>query len=175
MDPFIGQILWFAGNFAPRSWAFCQGQTMSIAQNTALFSILGTTYGGNGQTTFQLPNFSGRAAIGAGNGPGLSGYALGQAGGSNYTTLTVENLPAHIHTLNGNDTSANNVAAPAGNYLANTAGLTDREYFVGAGEVTPMGAQALGANGGGQAFNNMQPYVGMNFVICLMGIFPSRN
>ena len=147
---------------------------MSIAQNQALFAILGTTYGGDGQTTFALPNFSGRAAIGAGNGPGLSGYALGKAGGSNYTTLTVENLPAHIHTLNGNNTSANNVAAPAGNYLANTAGLTDREYFVGEGGVTSMGA-ALGANGGGQPFDNRQPYIGMNFVICLQGIFPSRN
>lgn len=175
MEGYIAQIMWFAGNFAPRNWAFCQGQIINIAQNTALFSIIGTTYGGNGQTTFALPDFRGRVAIGAGNGPGLSSYLLGQTGGSNYTTLTVDNLPPHIHTLNGSDTSANNVAAPAGNYLANTVGLNDREYFVGAGEVTAMGTQALGANGGGQAFNNMQPYLGMNFVICLYGIFPSRN
>src|SRR3954466_13993392 len=99
--PFIGQISLFGGNFAPRGWAFCNGQLLAISQNTALFSILGTTYGGNGQTTFALPNLRGRMAIGAGTGPGLGAVQLGEQGGTSSVTLTLSNLPAHAHTIPG--------------------------------------------------------------------------
>src|SRR6478672_10112699 len=97
-EPFLAEIIMFAGNFAPRGWAFCQGQILSIAQNTALFSLLGTTYGGNGQTTFALPDLRGRVPVGTGQGPGLSNYDLGQVSGSESVTLTVSQMPAHNHT-----------------------------------------------------------------------------
>src|SRR5690349_13883210 len=121
-EPFIGEIIMFAGNFAPRGWAFCQGQILSIAQNTALFSILGTTYGGNGQTTFALPDFRGRVPVGQGQGPGLSSYVLGEVSGTESTTLLTTNMPVHNHGLTQAKakalvtarTEAPNVGAPNG-------------------------------------------------------------
>ncbi|RFS15514.1 phage tail protein [Emticicia sp. C21] len=177
MEGTIGEIRMFAGNFAPKSWAFCQGQLLSIAQNTALFSILGTTYGGNGQTTFALPDFRSRVPVGQGQGPGLSPIDLGEVAGSETNTLTISQLPAHIHSLNA---SANGptINTANGNLLASQSrsngGTMPNVYVANSGAV-PMANSAIGVTGGSQPFNNMQPYLGMNFIICLQGIFPSRN
>jgi microcystin-dependent protein len=172
MDPLIASIILFAGNFAPRGWAFCQGQILSIAQNTALFSLLGTTYGGNGQTTFALPDLRGRVPIQQGQGPGLSSYDLGQVAGSESGTLTTNNLPAHNHSLIATSETGS-VSAPAGAYLANT-GALDKEYNT-SGTLVAMNAGAVGVAGGSQPFDKMQPYLALNFIIALEGIFPSRN
>lgn len=181
MDGYIAEVKMFAGNFAPRNWAFCQGQIMSIAQNTALFSLLGTTYGGNGQTTFGLPDFRGRVAVGTGQGPGLPVVQLGEMAGTNSTTLLVTNMPAHNHpitgtaTLKGNNDAANS-SDPTGRYLAASNIYTNQN-----GDLANMNAGAVslslssGPTGGNQPFSIMQPYLGMNYVICLTGIFPSRN
>ena len=180
MEGTIGEIRMFAGNFAPQAWAFCQSQIMSIAQNTALFSILGTTYGGNGQTTFGLPDFRGRVALGTGQGPGLPSVQLGEMAGTNSVTLTTGNLPAHNHPLTG----AVNTQANAG-----TDGQTDdpsnrrligSSIFTGAtSDLVNMAAAAstlaVGINGSNQPFSNMPPYTGMNYIICSEGIYPSRN
>ena len=172
MEGYIAQIIMFAGNFAPRTWAFCQGQVVSIAQNTALFSLLGTTYGGNGQTTFNLPDLRGRVPVGTGTGPGLPNVQLGESAGVPNQTLLVTNMPAHNHTLNA-FSEAGDSGAPQGNLLANS-GATDREYRT-TGTGVAMGATAIGNAGGSQPISIMQPYLGMNYVICLQGIFPSRN
>jgi microcystin-dependent protein len=181
MEGTIAEIRMFAGNFAPRSWAFCQGQILSIAQNTALFSLLGTTFGGNGQTTFALPDFRGRVAVGTGQGPGLPAVNLGEMSGTPTTTLISTNMPAHTHTLSGA------VSMQANN---DTAGLTDDatnkrlgasgNIFTAANgdlvNMAPLASTlAVGVAGGSQPFNNMQPYLGMNHIICLEGIYPSRN
>jgi microcystin-dependent protein len=174
-EPFIAQIMMFGGNFAPRGWAFCSGQILSIAQNTALFSLLGTTYGGNGQTTFALPDLRGRVPIHPGTGPGLSPYDLGQVGGTEATTLLIANMPPHNHTatgaINANSGAAND-SIPTGNYLAESA-------IYHSGTNTAMAANSVAVNvgisGGGQPFNNIQPYTCVNFIIALEGIFPSRN
>ena len=174
MEGTIGEIRMFAGNFAPRNWAFCAGQLLSISQNTALFSILGTTYGGNGQTTFALPDLRGRVPVGTGTGPGLPSVNLGEVSGTPTVTLLVSNLPAHNHPLNA-VTEAGSSATPTGNLLANT-GALDKEYAPAAGNTaTAMGATAIGNTGSSTPINNMQPYLGMNYIICLFGIFPSRN
>jgi microcystin-dependent protein len=157
----------FAGNFAPRSWAFCQGQILSIAQNTALFSLLGTTYGGNGQTTFGLPDFRGRVAVGTGQGPGLQSIQLGEIAGEPSHTLTTGEMPAHLHQVVGSSEDATK-KNPIGAVPAATGGssyTTDANGVMGT--VTPTGSS--------QPHNNMQPYLGMNYIICLEGIYPSRN
>lgn len=177
MEGYIAQIIMFAGNFAPRSWAFCQGQLLSIAQNTALFSLLGTTYGGNGQTTFGLPDFRGRIAIGTGQGPGLPNMSLGQQGGAASVTLTINNMPAHNHTAvtTVGATSLNaSSEEPAGNIPATQV----NNFYAPAN--TANGAlggvsTTVGIAGGSQPFDNHPPYLGMNYVICLFGLFPSRN
>ncbi len=171
-SPFLGMIAMFGFNFAPRGWAFCNGQILPIAQNTALFSLLGTTYGGNGQTTFALPDLRGRVPIGQFQGPGLSDYTLGQVAGSETVTLLSTQIPAHTHTLNG-ITQAGTSAVPTGNLPANT-GALDKEYGI-PGTLTPMNAQAIGSTGGNQPHSNMQPYLAINYCIALQGIFPSRN
>jgi microcystin-dependent protein len=181
MEGTIAEIRMFAGTFAPRSWAFCAGQILSIAQNTALFSILGTTYGGNGQTTFALPDLRGRTPVGAGQGPGLSNISLGQVSGSETVTLLTTQMPAHTHTLTGNVTmQVNN----------DTAGLTDdatNRRFGAIGNVftsattdlvnmAPLNSTlAIGIAGNSQPVPIRNPYLGMNYIICLEGIFPSRN
>ena len=159
----------FAGNFAPRGWAFCQGQTLAIASNTALFSILGTTYGGNGQTTFMLPDFRSRVAVGAGQGPGLSSYNLGQAAGVESETLTINQMPAHFHTV-----------APACNSDDGTEGFPEGNCPAAGGKyaATPnnsMKAYNSGNTGGSNPVPILQPYLGMNYIICIEGIYPSRN
>lgn len=169
--PFIGQITLFAGNFAPRGWALCQGQILSIAQNTALFSILGTTYGGNGQTTFALPDLRSRVAVGQGQGPGLSSYALGQQGGTESVTLTINQLAAHNHPYTPvafSDTGTQ--TRPNGGYLA-----TQDNLYSPTTDQTAMGAQTTGPAGGGQPHDNIEPYTTLNYIICTEGIYPSRN
>ncbi len=181
MEGTIGEIRMFAGTFAPRTWAFCNAQLLAIAQNTALFSILGTTYGGNGQTTFALPDFRGRTAVGTGQGPGLPNVVLGEQAGTQNVTLTTTNMPAHNHPLTGSvNLQVNN----------DTAGLTDdasNKRFAATGNIftavasdlVPMApAQSslvVGNSGGNQPFSILPPYLGMNYVICMFGIFPSRD
>ena len=172
-DNYIGEIKMFAGNFAPNGWAFCDGQLLPIAQNTALFSLLGTTYGGNGTTTFALPDLRGRVAMHAGNGPGLSPRALGQQSGVENTTLTISNLPPHSHTvaLNANsDLGTSNI--PTDNFPANTSTL-DKEYATTA--TTTMGSTTTSSMGSGVSFSNMQPYIVVRFIIALQGIYPTQN
>jgi microcystin-dependent protein len=171
MDGYIAAIWMFAGNFAPRGWAFCQGQILSIAQNTALFSLLGTTYGGNGQTTFALPDLRGRSPIGPGQGPGLSNISLGEISGTESITLTANTLPQHNHTMTGS-TLAGNTSVPTGAVPANSGSL-DKEYS--SVLTSNVAMAATGLTGGNQPVGIRNPYLGMNFVICMQGIFPSRN
>lgn len=173
MEAFLASIILFAGNFAPIGWAFCNGQILSIAQNTALFSLLGTTFGGNGQTTFALPDLRGRVPVHAGQGPGLSDYLLGQAGGIENTTLLTNNLPPHNHSLIA--TSGPGITSnPAGAYLANT-GTLDKEYNT-SGTFVAMNAGAIGlSTGTSQPVDILQPYLAINYIIALQGIYPSRN
>lgn len=167
-EPFIAQITLFAGNFAPRGWALCNGQILPIAQNTALFSLLGTTYGGNGQTTFALPDLRGRVPVHPGQGPGLSPVGLGEVGGTETVTLTVNEMPLHNHGIAASNLAATasrpggDVPAAGGSYAGSSDGTT----------MNP--AMVLGA-GGSQPHQNRQPYLGLNFIIALEGIFPSRN
>ncbi|RYF82537.1 MAG: phage tail protein [Chitinophagaceae bacterium] len=171
MDPYIGTIMLFGGNFPIQGWAFCNGQLLSIAQNTALFSILGTTYGGNGQTTFALPDFRGRSPIHHGQGPGLSPITLGQQGGTETVTLLTSNMPPHTHpVIASND--AGEVSSPSGAVLANS-GALDREYRTSQTSLVQMAP--TGVSGGGNPFSNRDPYLAVSFLIALQGIFPSRN
>lgn len=172
MEPLMASIILFGGNFAPRGWAFCQGQILSIAQNTALFSLLGTTYGGNGQTTFALPDLRGRTPIGTGQGPGLPNVNLGEMAGAPTHTLINTEMPAHNHTLNA-VSEPGDIGAPAGAFLAAT-GALDPEYRA-SGSAVSMSPQSIGIAGGNQPFSIMQPYLGINYIIALQGIYPSRN
>lgn len=175
-EPFLAEVIMFAGNFAPRGWAFCQGQILSIAQNTALFSLLGTTFGGNGQTTFALPDLRGRVPVGTGQGPGLPSINLGQVAGEPTHTLIITEMPSHNHAAQaaGNSSSGDN-ASPGGNTWA-TSTARDNLY-VNAAPNSPMAANTVtvGIAGGSQPHNNMQPYLGINFIIAIEGIYPSRN
>lgn len=165
MDPFIGQIMLVGFNFAPRGWALCNGQLLSIAQNSALFALLGIQFGGDGRTTFGLPDLRGRAPIHYGAGPGLSNYSMGEMGGSESAQLTVSNLPPHTHSL----------PAPAGEQL------TDRPSAsvspaIGNAYGQPSGvAGATGVTGGSTPFDIRTPFLAMSYVIALEGIFPSRD
>ncbi len=180
-DPFLAEIIMFAGNFAPRGWAFCDGQLLPIAQNQALFSLLGTTYGGDGRTTFGLPDLRGRAPVGEGTGPGLTPRTLGSKGGSENEILTTNQIPAHNHpatsTVNA-VTPAGNSNDAAGNFWADDAGVSSGTYHTGPANAAMNSAavQTTVANAGaGQGHPNMQPYLGLNFIIALQGVFPSRN
>ncbi|MEI6656353.1 MAG: tail fiber protein [Verrucomicrobiota bacterium] len=171
--PFIGEITLFAGNFAPRSYAFCNGQILAISQNTALFSILGTTYGGNGTTNFGLPNLQGCLPVHPGQGPGLSPYQLGQTGGAAAATLTVAQVPAHTHTA-VNATVTATTTNPIGAFPATPASGTP--YADAGGASMAAGASGgLSSIGGGQSHNNLMPSLCVSFIIALTGIFPSRN
>ena len=168
-EPFVAEIRIFAGNFAPRGWAFCNGQLLPIAQNTALFSLIGTTYGGDGRTTPALPNMEGRAPMHPGRGPGLTARRLGERGGAETITLSEAQMPNHQHTLGGAAEVANQ-RTPANNYLA----VGNSMYGDGSAALTPAGVPLPNA-GGSQAHNNMQPFLTMNFIIALVGLFPSRS
>jgi len=170
-EAYIGSIVLFAGNFAPRGWALCQGQIIAIQQNTALFSILGTTYGGNGQTTFALPDLRGRAAVSAGQGPGLSDYQLGQVSGAESATLTINQMPAHNHVMQGSETAVS--SDPKDNVPANES--ANRTAIYGTPDGTTMNSAFCGYSGGNQPVGLIQPVLALNYIICLEGIFPSRN
>ena len=172
MNPYIGEIRNFGFNFPPRNWAPCDGRLLSISSNTALFSLLGTYYGGNGTTNFALPDLRGRVSLGVGQGPGLSNYVQGEAGGTDNTTLLVSNLPVHTHQLNAK-TGVGNQAAPTGHLLA--ASDQRNSQYTSAGADTTMAATSIGNTGNGTPINNMQPYLGTNYCIALVGIFPARN
>ena len=172
-DCFLGEMRMFAGNFAPRGWALAAGQILPISQNTALFSILGTTYGGNGQTTFALPDLRGRFPIGTGQGPGLTDRQLGEQGGQETVTLTSSEMPIHDHPLVGTNTAATH-ARPLGRTLAKFTPVTTFGY-ADATPDAPMSTGSIGVSGGGQPHANMPPFLGLTFIICLEGTFPSRN
>ncbi|WP_118975668.1 phage tail protein [Taibaiella koreensis] len=178
MEGVIGFTTLFAGNFAPKNWAYCQGQIIPIAQNTALFSILGTVYGGNGTTTFGLPNLSGRRVVGAGQGPGLSPYSLGQMGGSENVTLSLNQMPAHIHPLqivahSSSYDDTGNTSSPGGSiYAANGSGYSGS----GGVQMKPYSVAVQMSNiGNNQAYSIVPPYLGLNYVICMYGVFPARG
>jgi microcystin-dependent protein len=179
MDPTLSEVRIFAGNFAPLSWAFCQGQLMSIAENTALFSLIGTVYGGDGQVTFALPDLRGRIAVGTGVGPGLPNWDLGEVTGSETVTLISTQLPAHTHSAIGTvtpfaNTGTANQPNPGGGF--NNTVLAD-SYSTPTNTV--MGSTnfnvVLGTTGGSQPHENMMPYLALNFIIATEGIYPSRN
>lgn len=167
MEGMIGEIRLFGGNFAPRSWALCDGQLLSISSNTALFSILGTTYGGDGRSTFGLPDLRGRAPIHAGHGPGLSDRRLGAKGGQESVTLTVSQLPNHNHTLTVSSDEPS-TKHPNDGFAA------VGEYYDATGNSTGP-ANSIGNTGGNQPVTLVQPFLALNYIICLQGIFPSRS
>lgn len=184
MEGYIACMSYFAGNFAPRNWAYCQGQILSIAQNTALFSLLGTTYGGNGQTTFALPNAGSRLLVGGGmgQGPGLSNYYEGEITGAETATMTIASMPSHNHTLTipslpikANATQ--DVDTPDGTYFAASAAVAPYGTLPSPAETggPVTGTATCMPAGGSMPFSIEQPYLGMNIIICLYGIFPSRN
>ncbi|MCF7221536.1 phage tail protein [Marilutibacter chinensis] len=178
-DPFIGEIQMYGFNFNPRGWAFCNGATLPISQNTALFSLLGTTYGGNGQTTFQLPNFAGRAGCEQGPGPGLSPRTLGESFGTSAVTLTTSQIPMHNHGAN----AFSQTAAGSGSHspvdnggLSFLASSTASKTYIGPPSNTQMAPNMIGANAGGNVpHENRQPYLGVNFCIALVGVYPSLS
>jgi microcystin-dependent protein len=170
-EPFLGEIKMFGGNFAPRGWALCNGQILSIAQNTALFSLLGTTYGGNGQTTFALPNLQSRIPIAPGQGPGLTNYDLGEEIGTESVTLLSTEMPQHSHVPQAQSGPGTSTTPQSNVWAASSS--RDAQY--GDTLNTPMSATALPAAGGGQPHSNMQPYLVINFIIALQGIFPPRQ
>ena len=168
-EPFLAEIRLFPGNFAPTGWALCNGQLFPIAQNTALFSLLGTYYGGDGRTNFGLPNLQGCAPMHQGSGPALTPRDLGDTGGSEQTTLTVAQLAAHGHQMAA-VASADQSNPDSGHSLGNAA------LYQTPGTFVTMGAEALGpSSGGGGPHNNMQPYLALNFIIALQGIYPARS
>jgi microcystin-dependent protein len=175
-EAYIGEIRPVSFNFAPKNWALCNGQTMQINQNQALFALLGTTYGGNGVTTFNLPNLQSRVPVGVGQGPGLANYSLGQIGGQEGVTLNATQLGGHTHTITGTIQAApgNDDASPAGSYPGgNGLGMyTSGSKNTTMGAVTPGTTDAQGGNG---AHDNRMPYFALTYAICLNGYFPSRG
>jgi len=167
-EPFIAEIRIFAGNFAPRGWAFCNGQLLPISQNSALFSLIGTTYGGDGRTTTALPNLQGRAPMHPGHGPGLSQRRLGENGGAATATLTEAQMPSHNHALRGFP------SAEAANPTS-TRGLGNAPMYQVPGALSSMNPDTVGLTGGNQVHNNLQPFLGMYFIIALVGLYPSRS
>lgn len=196
MDGYIATILGWAPNFAPRAWAFCEGQLLAISSNTALFSLIGTIYGGDGRTTFQLPDLRGRTPIGAGTGPGLSTYPLGARGGQETVTLTIPEIPSHNHaaglssasvaipasTADGNtDTPSSAVHLAKGSVTSGLSSSPAQIYNNSTPDTTlggPMsisGSVAVGLTGGSQSHENRQPFLAIYWIICLQGVFPSRS
>jgi microcystin-dependent protein len=172
MEPFIGEIRMFAGNFAPRGWHFCDGSLLSISTNTALFSILGTTYGGNGQTTFGLPDLRGRMPMHAGNGPGLTPRSLGEMAGEQSVTLIPSQMPAHNHTVGCQSSADKGEPANAIPATEATGGAPVYSSQPADGTMSPA---MIGMAGGSQPHDNMPPYLCVNFIIALQGIYPSRD
>lgn len=174
-DCFIGEIRIFAGNYAPRGWALCNGQLLPLTQNTALYSLLGTTYGGDGKSTFALPNLQGRAPLHPGTGPGLTQRTLGQAGGSPTVSLLESHLPAHTHTPMGDGNGGTaSTGEPTNNVWGSATSRGGASMYTDNGARLPMSPYALDPAGGSLPHNNMQPYLGLNFIIALQGVFPQR-
>src|SRR5579862_4241613 len=176
MDPFLAEIRMFPFNFAPKGWAFCDGQLMAISQNTALFSLLGTTYGGDGKSNFALPNLQGQAPMFFGQGPGLSLHDIGETAGSTAITLLQSEIPSHSHTLFADATTGTSTS-PSSNMLGEAA-INPRQprqmYDTSAANAQMLAGNLLQA-GGSQPHNNLQPYLTLNFCIALQGVFPARN
>jgi microcystin-dependent protein len=175
VDPFVAEIRIFPFNFAPKGWAFCDGQLMPISQNTALFSLLGTTYGGDGKSTFALPDLQGSAAMHPGQGQGLSLRDLGEVGGSQFVTLLESEIPVHTHAIN-TTTSPSTTTLPANN---TSFGRATGLFYKGNsptvyGPLTQMAPQTLAPAGGSLPHNNLQPYLTLNYCIALQGVFPAR-
>ena len=181
MDGYIGQVLMFAGNFAPRNWALCDGQLLPIASNQALFSIIGTNYGGDGRTSFALPDLRGRVPLPPGNGPGLSHRTLGGKGGTETNMLNKNQMPAHSHTATAKAkafNAAGNAATPVNNSWSVDAGGTSISYSDQAPNADMNAATVevqIQNEGNSQPIDNMQPYLGVNYIICLEGLYPSRS
>lgn len=178
-EPFVAEIRIFAANFAPRGWAFCNGQLLPIAQNTTLFSLIGTTYGGDGRTTMGLPNLRDRAPMHPGNGPGLTPRSLGQTGGVTTVELTENQIPPHNHVIQGSQFAAttgkpydpSDLISP----FRSLADTSPKDNYAPLLDQETLAADALTESGGGQPHNNMQPYLGLNFIIALVGLYPSRG
>ncbi len=170
-EPFVGEIRMFAGNFAPRGWAFCDGQLLAVSQNDALFSLLGTIYGGDGRTTFGLPDMRGRIPIHAGDGPGLSPRRLGAKGGAEEETLTVNQMPSHSHTWRATDGVPVNTAPTSAALTKPTPSI----YQAALNSPTNMNTNAVTNVGGSRSHTNLMPFLCVNFIIALFGIYPSRQ
>jgi microcystin-dependent protein len=171
-EPFIAEIRIFAGNFAPRGWAFCNGQLLPIAQNTALFSLIGTTYGGDGRTTTALPDLQGRAPMQPGSGPGLTARRLGEKVGVETVTLSEAQIPSHTHTERSASRRARSTAPSATTSF--TEG-SDATFAPSSSATVDLASETISTTGGGQAHTNLQPYLTMNFIIALIGLYPSRS
>ena len=172
-EPFIAEIRIFAGNFAPRSWAFCNGQLLPIAQNTALFSLIGTIYGGDGRTTTALPNMQGKAPMHPGRGPGLTDRRLGQRGGTETVTLTEAQMPSHNHNLQAANAPGTTFSPTSTSYLSRSVGGNVYDSTDNLNNALNVGT--LQNTGGNQAHNNMQPFLAINYIIALQGLYPSRG
>lgn len=168
---FIGEIRMFAGNFAPAGWEFCAGQLLSVAQNETLFELIGTTYGGDGENTFALPDLRSRIPVHQGTGPGGESYTPGQAGGVETVTLTTQQMPAHSHPLMASNTDGNQIS-PQNHVPARSLNITP---YINDSPGADMNASAITTVGGSQPHNNVQPYLCINFIISLFGIFPSQT
>jgi microcystin-dependent protein len=170
-DQYLGEIRMFAGNYAPEGWAMCNGQLLSISQNAALFSLIGTTYGGDGQTTFALPDLQGRVPVHTGkNTETGTVYPMGQKGGTETVTLVADQLPKHTHAVNA-QSEAGTLSTPANSYWATSSG----KMYVSTAANGIMGSSAIGVTGGNMAHNNVMPYFAVSFIIALQGIYPSQN
>ena len=171
-EPYVGQLMLVGFNFAPVGWATASGQILPISQNTALFSLLGTIYGGNGTSNFALPNLQGNVAIGFGQGPGLSNYLQGETGGSQTVTLLASQAPSHTHTPMATNRPAQETS-PANHAFAETEGISI--YSTASSSLTAMSPAAISTQGGSQPHNNMMPFLGMYWIIAMQGVFPARS
>jgi microcystin-dependent protein len=174
-DPFIGEIRIFAGDFVPEGWALCNGQLLPIAQNIQLFSLITTTYGGDGVTAFALPNLQGSAPLMAGQGSGLTNRAINERGGSTTVTLTQSHMPAHVHQVNASSNAGTRVSPADGVWGAPSVTRGQKLYSQNAGTAPLMRKDAFGSNGEGQPHNNLPPYLVLNFIIALQGLLPTRS